>query len=127
MFSLSTRHRYMFYRPACDMRKGFDGLCGLIRNELNLNPLTGDVFVFLNRRRDRVKILVWDTTGFLLYYKQLESGTFEQPFSEASSCSMELSYAQLHLLMEGIVLSSVRRRKRYKMPKKSKKTVAIMG
>ncbi len=116
MFSLSTRHRYLFYRPACDMRKGFDGLCGLIRNELNLNPLTADVFVFLNRRRDRVKSLVWDTSGFLLYYKQLESGTFEQPFSDTSSTSIELSYAQLHLLMEGIILSTVRHRKRYKLP-----------
>lgn len=115
MFSLSSQHRYLFYRPACDMRKGFDGLCGLIRNDLHLNPLNGDVFVFVNRRRDRVKLLVWDTTGFLLYYKQLERGTFEQPFCDTSSNSIELSYSQLYLLLEGIVLSSVHHRKRYKM------------
>ncbi len=118
MFSLTARHRYQFYRPACDMRKGFDGLCGLIQNELHVNALEGDVFVFVNRRRDRVKMLVWDTTGFLLYYKQLETGTFEVPFSDDTSSSMELTYAQLHCLMEGIILGSIRHRKRYKFPVK---------
>jgi len=114
MFSLTDRHQFKLYRPICDMRKGFNGLCGLIHNELGLNPLDGDVFIFFNRRRDRVKILVWDTTGLLLYYKQLEAGTFERPFADAQNTCMELSYAQLHCLMEGINLSSVRHRKRYK-------------
>lgn len=118
MFSLTTRHRFRWYRPVCDMRKGFDGLCGLIHNELGLNPLEGDVFIFLNRRRDRIKLLVWDNTGFLLYYKQLEAGTFEQPFTDAKTPSIELTYAQLHCLMEGIMLKSVRRRKRYELPAK---------
>lgn len=126
MFSLTDRHRFLYYRPVCDLRKGFDGLCGLIQNELKLNPLQGDVFIFRNRRGDRIKILMWDKTGFLLYYKQLEKGTFEQPMADASSDSIRLTYHQLHCLLEGIDLGSVRHRKRYILPiKKDKKNILL--
>ena len=121
MFSLSSRHRFHFYRPVCDMRNGFNGLCGMIENELKLSPLQGDVFLFLNRRRDRIKILMWDRTGFLMYYKQLEKGTFEMPFLEGHSASLSLTYNQLHCLLEGIDLQSVKHRKRYIIPSKEEK------
>ena len=77
MLSLSSRHRYFLYRGATDMRKGFDGLSGLVVTALGSDPLSGDVFIFVNRRRDRIKLLVWDRSGFMIFYKRLETGSFE--------------------------------------------------
>ena len=77
MFSLTERHRYFLYRSATDMRKGFDGLSGVVRNDLGMDPLSGDVFIFLNRRRTHMKLLVWEDSGFVVYYKRLERGRFE--------------------------------------------------
>jgi len=68
MLSLSSQQRYFLYRGVTDMRKGFNGLNGLVRQHLQQDPLSGDVFLFLNRRRDRIKLLMWDKTGFALYY-----------------------------------------------------------
>src|SRR5664280_2956127 len=79
MFSLSASLSYFLYRPSADMRKSFDGLCGLIQNEQGHDPLSGDVFIFINKRRNQVKILRWEQYGFILYYKRLETGTFELP------------------------------------------------
>jgi len=72
MFSLNERHQYYLYESSTDMRKGFDGLSGLVRNELDKNPLSGDVYIFINRGRNRMKLLVWEEGGFVLYYKRLE-------------------------------------------------------
>ena len=74
--------------------------------------MSGDVFIFLNRRRDRVKLLVWDRDGFVVWYKVLERGTFELP--KAENDTLELSWTDLQLLLEGIEIKSVKRRKRYK-------------
>ena len=76
MIAFSSAQRYYYYREATDMRKSFDGLSGLIRTGLNRDPLSGDVFVFINRRRTHIKLLVWDRNGFVLFYKRLERGTF---------------------------------------------------
>ena len=95
------------------MRKGFAGLSGLVRQHIAHDLMSGDVFIFINRRSDRIKLLMWDATGFALYYKQLERGTFERP-SAGSGLSRELTWSDLVLLLEGIALQSVRRRKRYK-------------
>lgn len=111
MLNFSSRQRYFLYRLPTDMRKGFNGLCGLVTNHLNHDLMSGDVFLFLNRRRDRIKLLVWDTTGFAIWYKALERGTFELPTGTGSSC--ELSWTDLILLLEGIELKSVKKRKRY--------------
>ena len=99
------------------MRKGFNGLSGLVRNELGKDPLSGSVFIFINRRRDRMKLLVWERGGFVLYYKLLESGTFQLPVQESGSTSCVISWHQLVLLLEGVVLNSVKRRKRYHLSK----------
>ena len=111
MISFSSQQRYYIFRQPTDMRKGFNGLSGLVRSHCSHDLLSGDVFIFLNRRRDRIKLLVWDRTGFVVWYKVLEKGTFELPMSEKDS--LALSWAQLHLLLEGIEMKSVKQRKRY--------------
>ena len=77
MLSLSPNTRIYLHVPPTDMRKSFDGLSGLVRSAFGMDPLGGSWFLFLNRRRDRIKILAWDRDGFILVYKRLESGTFE--------------------------------------------------
>ena len=115
MFSLNAHQSYYIYSEATDMRKGFNGLSGLVRNELEKNPMSGAVYIFLNRRRDRMKILVWESGGFVLYYKLLESGTFQLPKTQGNSAS--ISWHQLVLIMEGVELSSVKKRKRFELGK----------
>ncbi len=74
MLSLGSSHSYYLYLAACDMRKSFDSLSGLVRNELGRDPASGEVFVFINKRRNSVKLLHWERGGFVLYYKRLEKG-----------------------------------------------------
>jgi len=112
MLSFSSQQRYFLYRQPTDMRKGFNGLSGLVRQHISHALLSGDVFIFLNKRRDRIKLLVWDRTGFVVWYKVLERGTFELPASEKDS--LELSWTDIQLLLEGIEIKSVKRRKRYR-------------
>jgi len=95
------------------MRKGFAGLSGLVREHIGHELMSGDVFIFINRRRDRIKLLMWDVTGFALYYKQLERGTFQCPIM-ADQKGIELTWSELVMLLEGIDLKSIRRRKRYR-------------
>ncbi len=115
MITFSPAQRYFLYRKAADMRKSFDGLCGLVTAGLKRDPLSGEVFVFINRRRTHIKLLVWDRSGFVLYYKRLEKGSFEIPETGT------LSWHQLVLMLEGISLKSARYRKRYSRPETGKK------
>lgn len=103
---------YLYAHPT-DMRCSFNGLCGIVRNHLSLNPVSDGLFVFLNRIRDRMKLLHWGGDGFWLYYKQLERGSFEVPLSSVDSSCICLSSDQLSLILSGIELGSVIRRKRY--------------
>lgn len=112
MLALGPSQRYFLYRHPADMRKSFDGLCGLVRTELGRDPTSGDVFIFTNRRRTHVKLLVWDRTGFVLYYKRLEAGTFEVPASTASGA---VEWRPLLLMLEGVSLKSARYRKRFSL------------
>lgn len=114
MLAFSSRQRYYLYRGVTDMRKGFNGLSGLVRDHIPHDLLSGDVFIFLNRRRDRIKLLVWDRDGFIVWYKALERGTYELPGGVTQSESLELAWTDLQLLLEGIEIKSVIRRKRYK-------------
>ncbi|MGP8215161.1 MAG: IS66 family insertion sequence element accessory protein TnpB [Bacteroidia bacterium] len=113
MFNISKAYRYFMYGKRADMRKGFNGLCGLVRNEFLQNPLSGDVFIFINRPRNRIKLLHWQGDGFAIYYKRLEKGTYEMPEINSTSASIELDAQQLLLILEGISLSSVKKRRRY--------------
>lgn len=113
MLSLSPSSRYFLYRHQTDMRKGFDGLSGLVREALSKDPLSGDVFIFFNRRCTQVKLLVWERDGFAIYHKRLERGTYELPADQ----SAELRADELMLILQGISLKSVRRRKRFDISK----------
>lgn len=114
MLALPSSVRYFLYRHQTDMRKGFDGLSGLVRNELGQDPLSGDVFIFVNRRANQVKLLLWEGDGFSLYYKRLERGTYELPSPSDQSACIALRSDELMLILQGIALKSVRRRKRYR-------------
>ena len=126
MLPFSSTHRYYFYRHATDMRKSFNGLSGIVRSELGANPVSGDVFIFVNRRRNRVKLLVWDRTGYVIFYKHLQQGTFELPAFEAESTSCQMKWEELVLILEGVALQSVRRRKRFLYPS-DQKTLSSFG
>lgn len=91
------------------MRFGIYSLSGLVRNELGFDPTSGDVFVFLGKRLNQVRLLQWDKDGFALYMKKLEEGTFEWPKGEQTTITSH----QLSLLLQGVMLESVRLRKRY--------------
>jgi transposase len=103
---------FLFVPPA-DLRKSYDGLAGLAQEHLKKNVLDGGLFVFFNRRRDRVKILYWDLDGFALWAKRLEIGSFQLPDVDASAREAALSATDLSLILRGIDLASVKRRKRY--------------
>ena len=100
-----------------DMRKNFDGLCAIVTNGFGKDPLHDGVFVFVNKSRDKMKLLVWDRYGFWLHYMRLEAGRFQMPPADtaagATHEAMRVTAEQLLLIVEGIDLSSVRRRKRY--------------
>jgi transposase len=112
MLSIPPTVPIFLYTPPADLRKGFDGLSGLVRREFAADPLDGSLFLFINRRRDRLKILHWDGTGYWLYYKLLEAGTFEA-IPSTGPCA-QLDSTQLAMLLGGVSLVTVRRRKRYR-------------
>lgn len=113
MLSVSSAYRYYLYRGQADMRKSFDGLSGIVRNELQKDPLSGEVFIFINKRCNQVKLLLWEGDGFSLYFKRLERGTYELPFWNEHTPSVELGSDELMLILQGISLKSIRRRKRF--------------
>ena len=116
MLHLSSNERYYFYNQITDMRKGCYGLCGIVQNELKKNILSGDVFVFINRRHNQIKLLQWDKDGFTLYEKRLEKGSFEKPCSAQSGTDMLLTHLQLQHILQGVILQSVRHKKRFVVP-----------
>jgi transposase len=111
MLTLPPSVRIFVAAEPIDLRRGFDGLAGAVRSIIRENPLSGHLFVFLNRRRDRAKILVWEASGFWLLYKRLERGCFRLPKEPADeSRHVELSSSDLALMLEGIDLTGARRR-----------------
>jgi transposase len=95
------------------MRKSFDGLTGIVQNELKADPLSAAIFIFLNRRRNQVKLLLWEGDGFSLYHKRLEKGSYELPAGSEGQLAVTIEADQLLLLLKGISLRHIRRRKRY--------------
>lgn len=112
MFSLGAA-RYYLYREPADMRKSFDGLCGLVNGRLGQNPMSGDVFIFLNKQRNRVKLLRWELGGFVLFFKRLEQGTFELPKLQNPALSQMLDYGELAMIITGISMNNASRRRRF--------------
>lgn len=96
------------------MRKGFDGLCGLVRSSLNRDPLSGEVYIFLNRSRTLVKLLHWEAGGLVIYYKRLEKGTFRPP--EGMETGGKLPWSSLVLMVEGIRVLESRQLPRFSGP-----------
>jgi len=114
MLSLPATVRMFLCAQPVDMRKSFDGLTGLVEAALALDPLSGHLFLFLNKRRDRLKVLFWERDGLVIWYKRLEAGTFQWPRIESQARSVELSMTDLALLLSGVDAASARRRKRYR-------------
>jgi len=108
MLALTGATRIFLYRGAADMRKSFDGLSGLVRTELEQDPLSGALFVFCNRRRTMVKLLYWDRDGLALWYKRLEKGTFHLP--TPTTGATEIDRRSLSMLLEGVTPRRLNRR-----------------
>jgi len=99
------------------MRKSFHGLIALTESELQQDPLSGSLFVFVNRRRDRIKILYWGQSGFCIWYQQLQQGTYQLPRHESldDQDTLEVTRSQLSLILDGIDLMSARQRRRFQL------------
>jgi transposase len=108
--------RYYWYHGAADMRKSFDGLAGLVTEQMQQPLLSGSVFIFMNRKRNQVKLLTWEGDGLSIYYKRLEKGVYDQPVVvNATQTYVQMELFQLQLILQGVVLSSVRRKKRFRL------------
>jgi len=112
MLSLSSKLRYFVCSTPIDIRNGFDGLSGIVRNHLKNDPSTGDIFIFLNKSYTHIKMLYWDGDGFALFYKRLEAGKYSLPTHCESS--RELKRNELLMLLEGLDFAKIRQKKRYK-------------
>jgi transposase len=116
MLSLALPVEIYLCAEATDMRRGFDGLMRMAAEHLARDVLAGGLYVFVNRRRDRLKLLYWDSDGLAIWHKRLEAGTFQlPPIDERTKCVL-LNGMQLGLILGGIDLASVRQRKRYRRP-----------
>lgn len=114
MLTLPASVRIYVAAEPVDLRRGFDGLAATVRSVMAANPMNGHVFVFVNRRRNRMKLLLWDRTGWLIVYKRLERGTFELPTRpEPGRRHVEVDAGELGLMLEGLDLRDARRRKRW--------------
>ena len=107
---------YLCTRPV-DMRKAYDGLSAEVVNYMGQEPTSGNLFVFVNRPRNRMKILYWESHGFWLLCKRLEAGRFQMPVFELEETSVDITYEQLMMIVEGIDLRSIRHRKRFSFKK----------
>lgn len=114
MLSLPPSVRILLCLTPADMRRGFDGLARMVEEICEADPFSGHLFVFCNRRRDRVKILYWDEDGYAIWYKRLEKGTFRLPRGEGSVAKVKAE--DLWAVLSGIDLASARRQKRYRRP-----------
>lgn len=117
MLVLGDHRSYHLYRKETDMRKGFNLLSGIITNELGRQVTQGDAFIFINKPRTHLKLLVYEQGGFTLFYRRLEKGAFEVPAFDLDASSMQLTSNQLHFILQGICLQEIRYRKRYQHPK----------
>jgi len=115
MLSIGAQTRIFVAKGPTDMRKGFYGLQGLVTGVLEQDPLSGHMFLFVNRRGDKLKILYWDGDGFAIWYRRLEQGTFQMPTIADDQKSVEIRCDELTMLLRGVDFSSIRRRKRFSL------------
>jgi transposase len=110
MFTLGSSLNFHLYSQPTDMRKSFDALSGIVQQELGTSPTNGNVYVFINKTRNKVKLLHWSGNSFVLYYKRLEEGTFEHPKYDIETGSYLLSYAQMVMLIDGISIKNLNKK-----------------
>jgi len=112
MLGLPNGAKIYFCSQPVDFRKGFDGLSGIVESIFAMNVLDGCLFLFVNRRRDRMKALWWEPGGLILWYKRLEQGTFEMPRASAGQTHVSIDATQLAMLIGGVPLASARARRK---------------
>ena len=115
MLHLNSSTVYYWYNGAVNMRGSFDALCGLVNQHCQTNILQGGVYIFVNKKRNQIKLLTWEGDGLAIYYKRLEKGVYELPSISANSVSATIDSVQLQLILQGIVLNSVRKKKRFSL------------
>ena len=113
LFGLDEAVKVFLYAQSTDMRKGFDGLYGLVQDHMELDPRSGYLFVFMNNQRTRIKVLHWNNDGLALFHKRLESGTFKRPTSRINAPNSELTKEELFMILRGIDFEKTKKRKRY--------------
>jgi transposase len=113
MLAVASTTRVYLYMQAVDMRRSYDGLHAIVQSEFARDIRLGDYFMFINRRRDRLKIIWWDRDGLAIYMKRLESGSIQKPLVDGNSKSLIIDQAQLSMLLTGIDVSNIKRRKRF--------------
>ncbi|MFA6645334.1 MAG: IS66 family insertion sequence element accessory protein TnpB [Bacilli bacterium] len=118
MFGLGEDLHYYICVGHTSMNKGIDALCGVIRCQMNRDPLAGEVFIFISRCRKKIKLLQWQRGGFVLYYKRLEIGRFELPYFNPKTRSYNISWQVLFMIIEGIIVGRVHFRSRYTISRK---------
>jgi transposase len=117
--------RIFLYAKHVDMRKSFEGLHAIVQTEFQMDVREGDVFLFLNRRLDRLKLIWWDRDGLAIFYKRLERGTYQRPSSIPDTNHVVLDATDLALLLSGIDLRTAQRRKRYRLDRTAKANSAL--
>lgn len=113
VLTLGDHRNYFLYRKETDMRKGFDSLCGVVLNELGRKVTGGDGFIFINKPRTHLKLLLFEDGGFTIFYRRLEKGTFEVPAFNLDANSLQLTSDQLHFILKGISIKRIYYRRRY--------------
>jgi transposase len=123
MISIASSTRIFVATSPTDMGKGFDGLQGLVSSVLGQDPLSGHLFLFVNRRRDKLKVLYWDGDGLAIWYRRLEQGTFQMPTISNDKTAAEINREDLIMLIRGLDYENVHRRKRFKITDSQPKKV----
>ncbi len=113
LFGLEEATKVFLYGKAADMRKGFDGLYGLVLEHMELDPRQGYLFVFMNNQRTRIKVLHWNADGLALFHKRLERGTFKRPTARVDAPNSELTKEELFMILRGIDFEKTKKRRRY--------------
>lgn len=115
---------YLYAKPT-DMRRSYDGLTAIVQSEFKMDVRMGDLFLFLNRRRDRIKLMWWDGDGIAIFMKRLERGSFERPALATNGNQVVLDATDLALLLTGVELKTAKRRQRYSLPSTTLEHVAV--
>jgi transposase len=115
MLQLNSSTAYYWYNGPADMRKGFDALCGMVQQHFKADILKGGVYIFVNRKRTQIKLITWEGDGLAIYYKRLEKGVYELPMINAEEGYACIDVMQLQLILQGIVLNSVRKKLRFSL------------